>query len=139
LPPPRSIERSWAFVPRPFPTVMVSSDAEPLMVSTLKMLVNELAPDARFSVLMPLARLTDRPLTSFRSVSVSLEMLPTAKSLPVSISSPVTLSELAPLATLMLSLPPPMSMVRPLVLAVRLTESLPPVPTRCSTLARFKL
>ena len=59
-------------------TFNVSLPDVPLICCTLKMLSNWLLPAARFRVLLPLLRLTERPLTLLDSVSVSLEMLPTA-------------------------------------------------------------
>ena len=103
------------------------------------MLVNELAPVARFKVFSPFARLTLSPETLFSSVSVSFETVPAAKSLPLRLARFVTLTELTPLARLTLSLPPPPSIVRPVTLFSKPTKSSPVLPIRCSTLVRLRL
>ena len=57
------------------------SCAEGTTCRTLKTSTSALAPAAGFSVLLPLARLTETPVTSLSSVSVSSEL--SVKSLPL--------------------------------------------------------
>ncbi len=81
--------------------------------------------------------MTETPLTSFSSVSVSSEL--PEKSVPRIFSTLLTLIELAPLARFRLSVPAPRSTERPFASLASVTKSLPPLPTTFSTLARLSV